>query len=197
MSIPVKNLLSHQYIKLFSNPVSGLVCTLGECEWKVSPGLQSIRYSKSMVLKALEFWHEKLHQYYTRLKRIHNPLNPRSSESIIISQQSLIDIINLKKTVADCPNTFLFSHRYINRFSSLSFTDAMRRQRKLISRKLSDVDIMYQTVSLDPYYWIGYYDSNEIVISVFPNMHPYIPKQKITRVGKTNKGNVFVIHEKK
>ena len=52
-----RQLTMEQYIKLFSNPVSGIVCEVDAYnrDHRVKYHCQNIRYSKSMILKALDF----------------------------------------------------------------------------------------------------------------------------------------------
>jgi len=51
----------------------------------------------------------------------------------------------------------------------------------------------FQEQTMDIYYRIK--TNVGIEFTVFPNEHPYIPRQKISRVGMTEKGNVYVLHK--
>src|SRR5688572_19925386 len=68
-----RQLTKDQYIKLFSNPVSGIICDFGVItkseNWDF---IKNIRYSKSMILRALDFWYDYNYQRYLQVKKIHH-----------------------------------------------------------------------------------------------------------------------------
>ena len=82
MAIPIQNhkLTPEQYLKLFSNPVSGIACDMNGAGTNYDYAhfgrfhLKNIRYSKSMILKALEFWHGSVSKFSERIYKIRNPL---------------------------------------------------------------------------------------------------------------------------
>ena len=62
-----RQLTNNQFIKLFSNPVSGIACESSYIERMELPArerLYKIRYSKSMMLGALKFWFDYSEKYY-------------------------------------------------------------------------------------------------------------------------------------
>src|SRR5687768_13270320 len=115
MAIKISRQLTHeQYIKLFSNPVSGIACEVDSYnrDHRVNWCTANIRYSKSMIHAALQFWSNKMFEFYVRITRITNPLEPTKDVGQHICKD--IDYIDSAiKLVKSFPDTFLYSHRYI------------------------------------------------------------------------------------
>jgi len=182
-----------QYIKLFSNPVSGIACEVDAYnrDHRVKYHCQNIRYSKSMILKALYFWEKQYDRYLELLKKAQfNPLFDsfdKNKENEIL--KSIILVHNL-------PDSFLFSHRYIQPGHFKDYSDdtpcALIKKKYPIIEK--DRPLWIQKGKRDIFFGI-HLTYLGIHFTVFPNEHPYIPRQKISRVGMTEKGNVFVIHK--
>jgi hypothetical protein len=202
-----RQLTIEQYIKLFSNPVSGIACEVDAYnrDHRVKYHTKNIRYSKSMIMKALGFWHEQMWNYYKKISRINNPLDPNTSEFKDEHSPTLgrkvfkqcDDILQTARLVSKLPDTFLFSHRHIDAQWGTSDSKGMIAQHQLLSNKYP---MLFKTSS-----FTGYTTDNKkelccsietiigIKFTIFPNEHPYIPRQKISRVGMTEKGNVFVM----
>jgi hypothetical protein len=189
-----RQLTQEQYIKLFSNPVSGIACEVDAYnrDHRVKYHCKNIRYSKSMIVKALDFWFDQLHAYFMKVWYIRHPMMD-VSQHIIPELKRLGEIMCMIKD--HCPDTFLFSHRYISSISiqPTKYSTGMREQSKLLSNKYEDI-FFFQEGSLQPYKPIK--TNVGIEFTVFPNEHPYITRQKISRVGMTEKGNVFVMMSK-
>lgn len=189
-----RQLTKEQYVKLFSNPVSGITADFGVLteaqNWEF---IKNIRYSKSMMVRALDFWFDQLHAYCMKVWAIPHPLI--NAVSYIMNElKELGHILYMVKE--ELPDTFLFSHRYIRPGSFKDFSDDT--QCKLLKNKypmIKDYPLHYQQTKHDPYFKI---DINILGIgfTVFPNEHPYIQKQKIVKVGMTKQGNVMIIHKK-
>ena len=167
--------------------------------------LKDIRYSKSMLIGALKFWSNQLFQFYVRITRITNPLTPTKDigESVCRDIDSIDAVV---KTVKGFPDSFLYSHRYIQEFgkdvvytSLKAFKNkddpAVKLQLKLLDDKYESIlgrgALKMQKQKMDPYGLV--LAPFDIVFSVFPNEHPYIPRAIIAEVGMTSKGNTFVI----
>ncbi len=197
-----RQLNQQQYIKLFSNPVSGIACQIEpnmiSFENEHSFGtkkeelnldyLKNIRYSKSMILKALYFWEKQYNRYLELLKKAQfNPLF-KSNNYDPYKENEILKLIML---VHNLPDTFLFSHRHIQEVKRKDITC------KLLDKKYKDIifnnGFRPQQGTFDPF--MPVMSSTGIYFSVFANEHPYIPRQKISRVGMTEKGNVFVLHK--
>jgi hypothetical protein len=189
-----RQLTQQQYIKVFSNPVSGIACEVSAYmrDHGVKHNIQNIRYSKSMILNALKFWSDQLFNYYLKITKITNPLAPQHDSG----QHTLMDINTLNETielVKKFPDTFLFSHRYIQRINPNNYTQGMKIQSKLLEDKYP-ISIQFQKGSGDPHYPMTTFPN--FIFTIFPNEHPYIIKQKITKVGMTDRGNVYVMLSK-
>lgn len=195
MTIQIKrHLTREQYIKLFSNPISGIACEVDayDRDHIVKYACMNIRYSKSMLLRALEFWSDRIFKLYLKATRLYNPLEPMKDigEEIMVMVDRLQMVTDYIKR---CPDSYLFSHRYIMDFPDIKYTDAIKLQLKLIQEKNKIGARMYmQRRNMDPYFIFNGlpYD---LYFTVFPNEHPYIKRQKIVEVGKTQKGNTYVI----
>jgi hypothetical protein len=190
MAISVNsNLLSdEQMVKLFSNPISGIACEIGPI--RLTQCLQNIRYSKSMILKALNFWIDYSEKYYNKIRRIWSPLD---SDKYVRIHNTLMSFKVSIGMIKDYSDSYLFSHRYIKPLPPTKYSNSLKTQRKLLQDKLGINFIEFQEGSLQPYH-ISHDYGRGIEFTVFPNEHPYIPRQKITRVGMTEKGNIFVLH---
>jgi hypothetical protein len=188
-----RQLTKEQYIKLFSNPVPAIACEMETITWNQSDSLKDIRYSKSMMVRALDFWFNQLHSYCMKVWAIPHPLI-NAVGYIMDELKELGEVLYMVRE--ELPDSFLFSHRYIRPGSFKDFSDDT--QCKLLKNKypmIKDYPLHYQQTKHDPYFKI---DMNTLGIgfTVFPNEHPYIQKQKITKVGMTDKGNVYVLHKK-
>lgn len=189
-----RQLTIEQYVKLFSNPVSGLICTVDSYnrDFRVKYHTKNIRYSKSMLLKALNFWFDQLHSYYLRVYKIRKTSLIDVSEHIV---PHMINLRNIMNMVEDLPSSFLFSHRYIelksNKYSTSMSTQLILLNTKYPILKEECKEYGFQEGTLNPCYVIT--TNTGIEFTVFPNEYPYIPKSKITRVGKTDKNNIYVL----
>ena len=112
-----KKLTKEQYIKLFSNPVSGIACDMNGAAMNdfmtyciMVNILNNIRYSKSMILKALNFWFDQIHSYYLKIYKIRKNSLIDVSEHIV---PYMVELRNIMNMIESLPNTFLFSHRHI------------------------------------------------------------------------------------
>ena len=192
-----------QYIKLFSNPVSGIACEVDAYnrDHRVKYHCQNIRYSKSMILKALYFWNKQMVNYFNKIRTVYNPLR---TGIITQLQDQIIKIMDIREKVSKFPDTFLFSHRYIQDMSvgmdkpGYKYTKSMNIQSNILNKKYPMLfeqcnSYGFQEQTMDIYYRIK--TNVGIEFTVFPNEHPYIPRQKISRVGMTEKGNVYVLHK--
>lgn len=194
MTIKISRQLTHeQYIKLFSNPISGIACEVDRYnrDHRVKLCCQNIRYSKSMLLGALRFWSDQLFNTYLKITRINNPLCPMEAMgNDIMAKYKFID--STVKYVETFPDSFLFSHRYIMPYEK-EMTDAMSLQLKLLNEKYQKLitGFRFQITKMDPFTYLQ--APYGIQFTVFPNEHPYIHRQKIVEVGKTTKGNTFII----
>lgn len=183
-----------QYIKLFSNPVSGIACEIHKDYSKhVYPYIKDIRYSKSMILRALDFWFDQYHKYYMKVWSIRTAFIDVSGEVLGILKgigQMINDIKNM-------PDSFLFSHRHIKEIDVNKYrgNNRLSEQNALLNKKY-DMKFIHQEGTLNQFR-IMKLKNNEIWFTVFPNEHPYITKDKISRVGVTEAGNVYVLHRKK
>jgi hypothetical protein len=201
VGITIQNhkLTKEQYLKLFSNPVSGIACDMNGAGTNYDYAhmgrfhLKNIRYSKSMILKALYFWEKQYDRYNYLLKRAQfNPLfgNKNNKEN---------EILKLIMMVHNLPDTFLFSHRHIE-IKTKKYNNSMNTQLELLNKKYPYLKVNckeygFQENTLQPVFKLTM--DVGIEFTVFPYEHPYIEKQKITRVGMTDKGNVFVLHKAK
>ena len=187
-----RQLTIEQYIKLFSNPVSGLVCEVDAYnrDHRVKYHVKNIRYSKSMILRALKFWLEYTAKYYAKISRIYNPLIDIKSqfEDVLSNLRGLI--IYIKKQL---PDSFLFSHRHIEKMTipNEMKSHGLQTQGHILAKKYKQ-NIVFQKGTLQPYWNIG--TDIGIEFTVFPCEHPYIPRQKISKVGITDKGNVYILY---
>lgn len=185
---------SQRSIKLFSNPVSGIACHFDpKSNYELAHGVQhsinGIKYSKSMLLGALKFWRKQMIQYYLKIKRIYNPLGSTNIKDI---DSQLVQISSTILDVEKMPNSFLFSHRYIEIVSNLDY-QPLQIQRKLLEQKYPNLGIIwFEKGTLQP---IASKEIKSLGIqfSIFLNEHPYIKRVKIAEVGKTKKGNTFII----
>lgn len=192
-----RQLTIEQYVKLFSNPVSGIACEVDAYnrDHRVKYHCKNIRYSKSMILRALKFWLEYMAKYYAKISRIYNPLInfKYQLEGTLSELRGLI--VYIKK---ELPDSFLFSHRHIDAQWGTKDSKGMVAQHQLLSNKYP---MLFKTSS-----FTGYNDKKELCVfietiigikfTVFPNEHPYIERQKISRVGMTEKGNVYIMMSK-
>jgi hypothetical protein len=189
-----RQLTKDQYIKLFSNPVSGIACDFGVVtkmeNWNF---IKDIRYSKSMLLGALKFWLDYTAKYYVKISRLYHPLLNLKQEFEATLSNLRGMIVYVKKTF---PDSCLFSHRYINPLPRSKYSKSLKIQQKLLQDIVGINMIDFQEKTLQPYYTIHDYGKFKMEFTVFFNQHPYIPKQKISRVGKTKQGNIFVLHRK-
>lgn len=191
-----KPLTNNQFIRLFSNPVSGIACESGYIDRMELPArerLWKIRYSKSMILNALYFWEKQYKEFYKRLERaMFNPLFKYSP----YKEDGILDAIML---VHNLPDSFLFSHRYIQagKFGDNNGDD---NQCFLIKKKypiLKNYPFYYQKTKHEVFFRKYFKQPSTIEFTVFPNEHPYIPRNKISKVGMTDRGNIYVLHRKK
>lgn len=180
--------------KLFSNPISGIACYFDpKSNYDLAHGVQyhinGIKYSKSMLLGALKFWETQMGNYYQIIKRIYNPLN-----STVIKQAwgQWTEISETYIQVYNMPDSFLFSHRYIEIVGRVDY-EPLQIQRKLLEKKYPDLGIIwFEKQTLQP---IASKEIKDLGIqfSIFLNEHPYIQRSKIAEVGKTKRGNTFII----
>lgn len=189
-----RQLTQQQYIKLFSNPVSGIACEVDAYnrDHRVNYHCQNIRYSKSMMVRALEFWLDYSQKYYNKIKRIYHPLvnNHVQIHNTLMNFQVMIGMVK------GYPDSYLFSHRYIRPVQYKKYSNSLKIQHKLLQDKLGIKMIKFQEGTLEPYHIMHGYGDFDLEFTVFPNEHPYIPKQKIIKVGMTDRGNVYVLHKK-
>ena len=194
-----RQLTKKQYIKLFSNPVSGIAADLGDPKppdykqvYNTISILQNIRYSKSMILDALTFWYERFNLYKKHTIDFYKKNTMFADEYMLKRLQTQEDDFNYSiDLVKNSPDSFLFSHGYIR---PVDMTLGIAKQKRLLSKKYPHLDLICQEGSLQLYHrfpYGGYITS--FSFTIFPNEHPYIQKQKITKVGMTDKGNVYVI----
>ncbi len=207
--ITIRNhkLTPDQYLKLFSNPVSGIACEIdpnmipfeNEHSFGIKKEelsldyLKNIRYSKSMILNALKFWHGNITRYSERIYKIYNPLIDINNQ-IWKHMGEIAQMYNMIKD--EYPNTFLFSHRHIHS-KTTKHSKSMDIQLKLLYDKYPDLFRKcrfygFQEGTLQPLFNFAILNDS-IIFSVFPNEHPYITRDKISRVGMTEKGNVFIM----
>ena len=94
----------------------------------------------------------------------------------------------------ECPDTFLFSHRHIQDLDINKYRKAngLSEQNLLLKTKYN-MQFIHQEGTMQQFARIK--TEVGIEFTVFPCEHPYIPKQKITRVGMTDKGNVYILHK--
>lgn len=185
----------NQTKKLFSNPVSGIACYFDpKSNYELAHGAQyhinGIKYSKSMLLGALKFWHIQMWNYYQKLKRIQNPLVSNNNYEEVTKQ--LKELEDIRVFVFGLPDSFLFSHRYIEIVSNLDY-QPLQIQRKLLEQKYPNLGIIwFEKGTLQP---IASKEipSLGIAFSIFINEYPYIKRAKIAEVGKTSRGNTFII----
>ena len=197
-----RQLTKKQYIKLFSNPVSGIAADLGDPKppdykqvYNTVSILQKIRYSKSMMLDALTFWYERFNLYKKHTIDFYKKNTMFVDKYMLKRLQTQEDDFNYSiDLVKNSPDSFLFSHGYIR---AVDMTLGITRQKRLLSKKYPHLELICQEDSLQLYHM---FPSGGRITSfrftVFPNEHPYIPKQKITKVGMTDRGNVYVLHKK-
>jgi len=196
-------LTKEQHIKLFSNPVSGIATRLEKTK-KYDDGaryyLANIRYSKSMVLNALDFWYKQFMSFYDKLRRTCNinPIFDMDFDYEKIRKDNAKIILNVSKL----PNTFLFSHGYIHARDSKENNRAMKRQLHLLGEKypflapyIAKNKIGFQERTMEMFFGIQLFN-NKLIVAVFPNYHPFIPKDKIKAIGVTKQDNVFAIFDK-
>src|SRR5688500_3155561 len=176
-----RQLTKDQYIKLLSNPVSGIICDFGVVtrseNWDF---IKNIRYSKSMILRALDFWYDYNYQRYLQVKKIHHITINISN----IFELALSGIKVNYEMISGYPDSYLFSHRYIKPLHHSKYSNPLKIQYKLLQEKLRIKMIEFQEGSLQPYYIFSDYEKGGIEFTVFPNEHPYIPKQKLKHIGK-------------
>lgn len=196
--IPHKRLNKEQTIKLFSNPVPGIICKyqLPNASYDLTHGIldaiKDIRYSRTMLMNALDFWNSQAWKYYKKIKSIYYPLAPGTMDCSELLKKCN-SITDLKKFVFDCPNHFLFSHRYITTFKKDKENTGLKLQRKLLEKKYKEMGkIWFQKGTMEPIGCIRD-DLTDIEFTIFINEHPYLQRSKIAEVGETKKGNVFII----
>ena len=154
-----------------------------------------------MILKALYFWEKQYDRYLELLKKAQ--FNPLFKSNYDPYKEN--EILKLIMMVHNFPDTFLFSHRHIEDISAgmdkpgYKYTKSMNIQSNIFNKKYPMLfeqctTYGFQEQTMDIYYRIK--TSIGIKFTVFPNEHPYIPRQKISRVGMTEKGNVFVMMAK-
>jgi hypothetical protein len=206
MAIQIQNrkLTPDQYLKLYSNPVSGIACDMNGAGTNYDYAhfgrfhLKNIRYSKSMMLKALYFWEKQYDRYLELLKKAQfNPLfsSKNNKEN---------EVLKMIMFVHNLPDTFLFSHRHIHDIwdgvkPGNHYPRPIMEQIKLLNDKYPILfnecySSGFQEQTTNRYYRI----KTEIGIefTVFPCEHPYIEKQKISKVGITDNGNVYILHDR-
>lgn len=194
-----KYLTKEQLIKLFSNPVSGIACDLGNIPWVQIQCLKNIRYSKSMILKALDFWFDQYHKYSMKIWHMRTPFIDMSANVFGL----LKELGNRMELVRKCPDSFLFSHRFIKEVDINQYRkhggNNLAITNSLLNKKYEDIIVNNgfrpQVGTLDPY--MPVMSTTGISFTIFANEHPYIPKDKISRVGVTEANNVYVIPHKK
>lgn len=191
-----------QAVKLWSNPVSGIACGY-DGNYALQHGmkfhLERIRYSKSMLLGALNFWFDKYHAYSMKMWHMRTSYISFFDNMLGILQE-LGDIM---ESVRNMPDTFLFSHRHIeemdvNLYRKYSGRTLAATNHQL-NKKYEDIKgigFRAQTRTMDPFCRMES-RSTGISFTIFPNEKMYITKQKITNVGITDKGNVYIMHGKR
>lgn len=187
-----QSMKTFQIVKLFSNPVSGITCDLGVVSSNETwDAIKNIRYSKSMMLGALKFWIEQYCSYYLKLRRIDTAFIKMSYKIDELIQE----LITREKLVKSCPDSFLFSHRYIKELSNKDKTCILldKKYKDEISR--INNGFRPQAGTLDPH--IPIMSTTGISFTIFANEHPYIHRQKISKVGMTDRGNIYILHKKK
>lgn len=195
MAIPIQNhkLTPDQYLKLFSNPVSGIACDMNGAGTNYDYAhfgrwhLKNIRYSKSMMVNSIDFWFNHFYNNYKKMKRIYNPL---VSYSEYIWKQ-VEELTVLWNRVKQMPDSFLFSHRHIEAHNINKYTNGLAQQNALLNKKYN-MQFIHQECTMQQFSRIK--TNVGIEFTVFPNEHPYIEKQKISRVGMTEQGNVYIMH---
>jgi hypothetical protein len=198
--IPNNRIEIPEMVKLYSNPVSGIACQMDPTSnYNLAHGgyyhLRNIRYSKSMILGALRFWGDQLFKMYLRVNRITNPLEPtKDFGEYIMSQIDYMD--SAIDMIQEFPDSFLYSHRYIQPYDLHSHNESMSLQLKLLHIKyqLYLNDLRFQKGKMDPFTFLQ--APYGIEFTVFPNEHPYIKRAVIAEVGQTSKGNTFIITKK-
>lgn len=186
-----RQLTQEQYIKLFSNPISGIACEVDSYnrDHRVKWCCQNIRYSKSMILGALNFWYNYNLGFYKKIKKIYHPVI-----DLLSKLQLGLDGLTISYWMIDkYPDSYLFSHRYISKIPDSKYNQGIKIQKKLLQDKLGIKMIEFQEQSVQPYYIMYDYERSGIEFTVFPNEHPYIHRAVIAEVGQTKQGNVFVI----
>lgn len=196
-----RQLTKEQYIKLFSNPVSGIACDFGVVSsgetWEA---IKNIRYSKSMILKALDFWHDYFEKFSHKICKLYNPLMDLRYQVWYYMGQ----IAKAYNMIKDLPDSFLFSHRYIKEININSYRkyNGLSEQNAILKKKYN-ILFKHQQQTLDPFNIYNIEKETDeintggiISFTVFPNEHPYIQRQKISKVGMTEKGNIYVLHKK-
>ena len=177
--------------KLFSNPISGIACYFDpKSNYDLAHGVQyhinGIKYSKSMLLNALYFWEKQYNKYKELVKRAQfNPIFKKEEEKENELLKTIVQVLSM-------PSSFLFSHRYIEIVGRLDY-EPLQIQRKLLEKKYPDLGIIwFEKQTLQP---IASKEIKDLGIqfSIFLNEHPYIQRSKIAEVGKTKKGNTFVV----
>ena len=190
-----------QYLKLFSNPVSGIACDIFSAvenkgiHDEIVRNLSKIRYSKSMIYNALNFWFDQYHTYYMKLWHMRTPFIDMSGNILDLLQE----LGSRMELVRNCPDSFLFSHRYIEEMDINNYrkysSNNLSITNNLLNKKYKGIIVNNgfrpQKGTLDPF--IPVMSSTGIYFSIFANEHPYITRQKISRVGMTEKGNVFML----
>lgn len=197
--VNANKLSDEQLIKLFSNPVSGIACDLGDIPWCRIDFLGKIRYSKSMMLGALNFWFDQYHVYWKKLWQKRTNFIDLSVNVLDLLQE----LGSRMEIVRNCPDSFLFSHRYIKevdinhyrKYGGKGLADTNNLLNKKYKNIIVNNGFRPQRGTMDPF--IPVMSSTGIYFSIFANEHPYIPRQKISKVGMTDKGNTYILHRKK
>lgn len=194
-----------QITKIFSNPVSGIYSELVSSFDLTDENLKhisKIRYSKSMMVKAITFWTDYYYNFAKKLERMDS--NPIFRNVISKADEDYLDLLYKYTMVKECPDSFLFSHRYITTVDINTYLKKYNSQNLVYTNsilnkkyeKLRDnISFESQEQTMDPFIKIR--TNVGIEFTVFPNEHPYIPRQKISKVGMTEKGNIYVMHKKK
>ena len=192
-----KKLTKEQYLKLFSNPVSGIACDMNGAAMNdfmtyciMVNVLNNIRYSKSMILKALYFWEKQYDRYLELLKKAQ--FNPLFGS---FDKNKENEILKMIMFVHNLPDTFLFSHRHIKVGNFKDNSDdtpcfLLKKKYPLLEK----YPFYIQETKRDIFFNIS--TNLGIEFTVFPCEHPYIEKQKISKVGVTDKGNVYILHDR-
>jgi len=200
ITIPHERLTNTQTIKLFSNPVSGIICkyklpnaTHVLTTGRILEDIKGIRYSKSMMINALRFWEDQMWNYYQKIKRIYYPLGPGNMDYSGL-REKYDGIKRMREFISnECPNHFLFSHRYIQTFKKDNENTGLKIQKKMLQKKYPILQkIWFEKMTMQSLSCIRD-DLTDIEFTVFLNERPYIQRAKIAEVGETQQGNVFVI----